>query len=75
MTDPKSDVISIIASGDNIAEYPDDSPYPSVLISGFINERPLHIVIAVDHSTGTCYVVTAYIPSTEQWADDYKTRR
>ncbi len=71
----KSDVISIIASGETIAEYPDDNPYPSLLLFGFINERPVHIVVAVDQATGTCYVVTSYIPVPEQWADDYKTRR
>lgn len=71
----KSDVISIIETDEAIAEYSDDAPYPSLLLFGLIDERPLHIVVAVDRTTGTCYIVTAYIPALEEWSDDYKTRR
>lgn len=71
----KPDVLSVIAGGEIIAEYPDDTPYPSLLICGFVEQTPLHIVVAFDQPKGECYVVTTYIPAADQWTTDYKTRR
>jgi hypothetical protein len=31
-----------------IEDYPDDTPYPSCLVLGFIEQRPLHVVVAYD---------------------------
>ena len=61
--------------GERIADYPDDTPYPSVLLLGFIDTRPLHVVVAVDRTQGVCYVVTAYEPDLTLWEPDFKTRR
>jgi len=71
----KTDVLSVITSGEVIAEYPDDTPYPSLLLCGFIEQIPLHIVVAFDQPNGECYVVTTYIPSSDQWTANYKIRR
>lgn len=69
------DVRSVIASGEVIASYPDDSPLPSCLILGFVKGVPLHVVVAMDSQGGTCYVVTVYTPDPGQWHSDYRTRR
>jgi hypothetical protein len=39
-----NDVVSIIEVGQPIQEYADDKPYPSYLMLGYLNQRPLHIV-------------------------------
>jgi len=65
-------LIPIILSGEIIEEYPDDEPYPSVLILGFIDAVAYHIVIALcrDHIR----VITVYIPEEDKWIE-YRTRR
>lgn len=71
----ESDVLYIISSGQVIIEYTNDTPYPSYLILGFIKNQPLHVLIGSDIDTKSCYVITTYIPNSETWNDDYKTRR
>ena len=68
-------VQSIIESGEVIASYPGDQPLPSFLILGWVKERPLHVVLAVDAESQRCQVVTAYIPDPALWNRDFKTRR
>ncbi|MFZ5760481.1 MAG: DUF4258 domain-containing protein [Thermodesulfobacteriota bacterium] len=69
----KKDVCHVLAHGQLIAEYPDDTPFPSFLVLGFPGQMPLHVVCAVD--AGMCYIITAYIPAADQWSADYTTRR
>lgn len=40
------EVRMLLNEGKVIHEYPGDKPYPSKLILGFINNRPLHLVTA-----------------------------
>ena len=68
-------VLAIVAHGETVAAYEDDKPYPSRLVLGFVNARPLHVVVARDELTGDCIVVTAYEPSPEQWGPDFKARK
>jgi len=68
------DLKSGIMNGEIIAQYLDDFPFPSCLVFGYtIDERPIHIVMS-DEGTAS-RVITAYIPSKDNWNDDYKTRR
>ena len=69
------DVRDVVTQGEMIEEYPDDVPFPSMLIFGFIDKRPVHVVAAVDKKTDNCYVITVYIPDTSIWSDDFRTRR
>ena len=69
------DVLACIRSGEAIANYPDDSPYPSALLLGFVQDWPLHVLVAREPETGNCYVVTAYRPDPELWGSDFRTRR
>lgn len=68
-------VLGVIADGEIIVDYPDDRPYPSALVLGFPEGRPVHAVIAKDPASGQCTVVTAYRPDPALWQDDFKTRR
>ena len=70
-----TDVRSVIQQGEVIADYPDDIPFPSKLLLGFVVNAPVHVVIAYDEDLSTGYVVTAYRPDRGLWSDDFKTRR
>lgn len=71
----KDAVSAVISGGESIAEYPDDNPYPSRLLLGFVEGRPLHVVVAWDAGTETCIIVTAYEPRPEQWEPGFRKRR
>jgi hypothetical protein len=58
-----------------IASYPDDIPYPSYLMLGFIGGTPLHVVVGVDANNHHCYVITVYVPDPTRWSEDFKTRK
>jgi hypothetical protein len=68
------DVERVLKTGLIIKNYPDDKPYPSFLILGFVEKRPLHVVSATDRR-GNCYIVTVYEPDKKLWNNDFKTKR
>lgn len=70
----KRDLLNVIKTGEIIEQYPNDYPFPSCLILGIAeNHNPLHIVCGLGKNK--VWVVTVYIPDTEEWEDDLKTRR
>ena len=69
------DVHDVIRQGEVIINYPDDTPYPSCLILGFVRGGPVHVVFAFDEQQKTGIVVTAYVPDAKIWTDNFKTRR
>jgi hypothetical protein len=71
----REDVTSAILSGETIAEYADDQPYPSYLLLWFVNQQPLHVVVARDEASYSCYIVTVYVPDRAAWELDFKTRK
>jgi len=71
----RQDVAAAIRDGEVIADYPDDRPYPSCLLLGFVDNRPVHVVVAQDQAQACCIVVTAYIPDSALWADGFRKRR
>jgi hypothetical protein len=71
----KKDVIEAIDCGHVIIDYPDDTPYPSCLILGFVKEEPVHVVLAFDQDSQIEIVITAYVPDLHLWTDDFKSRR
>jgi hypothetical protein len=70
-----SELRQVISSGEIIAEYPDDLPFPSFLLIGWTTKFPLHIVVGFDSENKLCHVITCYIPDPGLWRDDFKTRR
>jgi len=54
----RDEVLAVVATGETIADYPEDRPYESELLLGFANSRPLHIVVAFDRGNTTCIVIT-----------------
>jgi len=69
------DVLAVVTSGETIADYPEDSPFPSYLILGFVRSSPIHVVVAMDGLKKTCHIITAYPPDPAQWKADFKSRR
>jgi hypothetical protein len=49
--------------------------FPSYLLLGFPEERPLHVVISIDHDDMTCHIVTVYQPDPGLWQKNYTQRR
>jgi len=64
------DVKTVMKKGEPIKSYPDDKPYPSFLLLGFIENRPLHVVVSFDND-GNCYVITAYEPDLSIWNENF----
>ena len=71
---PPASVQTGVAGGEVIAEYPEDRPFPSVLLLGFVDGEPLHVIVARDPA-GACVIVTAYRPDPALWSDDFRARR
>ncbi|KPQ28789.1 MAG: protein of unknown function containing DUF4258 domain [Marinobacter excellens HL-55] len=69
------EVIYTLQAGETIAEYPEDNPYPSKLKLGWVYGKAIHVVASRNPGNGECYIITAYYPSSDIWADDFKTRR
>ena len=68
------DIIPAILSGEIIEEYPNDRPYKSYLILGTTaDNRFLHIVCAIGEDI--LWIITEYFPNTDEWEDDFKTRK
>jgi hypothetical protein len=53
---PPADVARIVAEGEWIADYPDDKPYPSTLLLGYVTDGPVHAVVAHDPTLDDCVV-------------------
>ena len=70
-----ADIRTIIESGETISEYPDDIPYPSKLILGYVDRRPIHLVLGYNEIDQTCIVITVYPPSKDIWENDFKHKR
>ncbi len=64
-----------IASGAIIESYPNDTPYPSVLLLGHVETKAIHVVYADDVEDSIRIIITVYQPDPEIWHDDLHRRR
>lgn len=71
----EDDVRSVLTSGEIIETYPDDQPYPSSLILGWSEGRPLHIVAATNEKDRETVIITVYEPDQNLWDRKMKARR
>ena len=69
------DIHRVMDSGEVIEEYPEDDPYPSRLMLGWIGSRPLHVAAADNRDDLETVVITVYDPDPAQWEPDFRTRR
>lgn len=70
----QKDVKNCVMTGEIIEQYSDDFPFPSCLIFGHAaDNRIIHVVISDEGESGR--IITAYIPNTDKFEDDLKTRK
>ncbi len=61
------DLISLIANGEIIEEYPNREPCPAALMLGFISGKACHAVVAI--CGYRLSIITVYWPDDECWID------
>lgn len=71
----EEDVRHVVENGETIREYPNDTPYPSRLVLGWRDSRPIHVVAADDAENRRTFVVTVYEPDPEIWEPDFRRKR
>jgi hypothetical protein len=71
----RSEVLSVLLSGELIEDYPEDWPFPSGLFLGWVECRPLHVVAAFYTEGERAFIVTVYEPDLDHFEADFKTRK
>lgn len=71
----EDDILHVLATGEVVENYPNDTPYPSRLVLGWCGSRPIHIVIADNAGEQETIVVPVYEPDAVQWEPGFKRRR
>jgi Domain of unknown function (DUF4258) len=71
----QADVIEVILQGELIKRYDADKPFPSALFFKTVNQRPLHVVVAINKAEAFAFIVTVYEPSLEIFEPDFKTKK
>ena len=72
----ENEVFESVQNGEILEDYPDDKPYPSVLILGFTQtKKPLHVVCAYDRKDDLAIVITTYRPNPERWINFRRRRK
>jgi homoserine kinase len=68
-----AEIRMVIEHGAVIEDYPEDSRGHSCLILGFADKRALHVVCAPKDDY--LAIITAYLPSDQEWEDNYRKRK
>ncbi len=71
----EEEVYLVVEHGEVIETYPQDTPFPSRLVLGWIGQRPIHVVMADEPETDTIIVITTYEPDPERWLSGFRRRR
>jgi len=71
----KEEVAHVLATGETIQAYPTDKPFPSRLILGWNDARPIHVVAADNDQAQETIIVTVYQPDAVEWDADFKRRK
>ncbi len=68
-----AEIETAIARGEMLEEYPNDPRGESCLVLGYVEERPLHIVLGWAGTRGraerTLRLITVYVPRPPKWRD------
>lgn len=70
-----SEILSVLTDFQIIEVYNDDKPFPSYLLMGYADTRPLHIVAGVNETDCEIHLITVYIPDDSIWENDYRRRK
>lgn len=67
------DVAHVLDNGKTIVDYPDDTPYPSRLVLGWLKSRPIHVV--ADTPVAETVIITVYEPDAALWEAGFDRRK
>ncbi len=72
-----SDVETALQQAQIIEEYAHHHRYlPDCLVLAFVfDDQPMHCVIGINQPQDYILIVTVYRPRTEEWNDDWRTRK
>ena len=68
------EIRDVLENGEVIEARPDDLPYPTRVMLGWIGGRPIHVV-ATENEEDETVIVTVYEPEPDRWADGFTRRR
>lgn len=69
----EQDVAHVVFHGKEIESYPEDKPYPSRLLLGWLQDRPIHVVTATtEHEI---IVITVYEPDPALWEPGFERKK
>lgn len=71
----EEDVMHVLLCGETIQIYADDTPFPSALMLGWRERRPLHVVVATDTVLRRKIVITVYEPQPGKWEADFRRKK
>ena len=71
----EEDVRYLLETGEAIREYPEDRPYPSRLMLGWLGAQPMHLVVADNLASSETIVITVYEPDPNLWEPGFRRRR
>ncbi len=69
------DIRHVLETGAVIERYPDDAPYPSRLVLGWLGARPIHVVAADIPAANETIVISVYEPDPDLWDAGFTTRK
>jgi hypothetical protein len=71
----KEDIRHVLETGKTIEAYPEDQPYRSRLVLGWVGPRPIHVVVADNPLQQETIVITVYEPDPTRWETGFEGRR
>ncbi len=72
----RTDVRTVLATMLIIENNPNSTPYPSYLMLGWVNNRPIHVAAADDSVNLKTIIITVYEPDSSQWfLPDFRRRK
>ena len=71
----EAEVRAVLTTGEAIEDYPDDTPFASRLVLGWVGSRPLHVAAADNPEEEDTIVITVYEPEPDQWEVGFRRRR
>ena len=71
----RQDVLTTLAVGEEIEDYPESFPFPSALFLHWISGAPLHVVASFDPVSQWLFVITVYRPDLEHFDQNFKIRK
>lgn len=69
-----SDIKHVLETGEIIHNYPEDQPYPSYLLLGWHDNKPLHLVCA-NNDLNETIIITAYQPDPLIWNKNFTRKK